>query len=228
MVSTFVSRSAGAFPTVEELTRFTADHSADKKLQLVNQLLGNDDQYIEQYARNWTTLWTNILIGRAGGGENDRMTNREGLQQSLRRAFQRNIPYDKLVSELISATGVNKPGETGFNGYVNFLAGKLGRERRAGHGQDRADFSRLASPVHPVPQPPVQRVEAKSVLGTERLLPADAGDPANAGTSARDDHRRIGESEFLRRRQSSRRSGCCSMSCATERWKPAYPVFIDG
>jgi len=115
----------GRVPLVEELNRFTSDRSPDKKLQLVNQLLGNDEQYIEQYARNWTTLWTNILIGRAGGGEQDRMTNREGLQQSLRRAFQRNTSYDKLVVELISATGVNRPGERGFNGFVNFLSGKL-------------------------------------------------------------------------------------------------------
>ncbi len=115
----------GRVPSAEEVTRFTSDRSADKKLQLVNQLLGTDEQYIEQYARNWTTLWTNILIGRAGGGEKDRMTNRQGLQQSLRRAFQRNTPYDKLVFDLISATGVNRPGEAGFNGYVNFLSGKL-------------------------------------------------------------------------------------------------------
>jgi Protein of unknown function (DUF1549)/Protein of unknown function (DUF1553) len=115
----------GRVPSVDEVNRFTSDRSSDKKLQLVNQLLGNDEQFVEQYARNWTTLWTNILIGRAGGGENDRMTNREGLQQALRRAFQRNTPYDTLVTQLISATGVNKPGETGFNGFVNFLCGKL-------------------------------------------------------------------------------------------------------
>ncbi len=115
----------GRVPTVDEVTRFTSDRSSDKKLQLVNQLLSNDEQYIEQYARNWTTLWTNILIGRAGGGEQDRMTNREGLQQALRRAFQSNMSYDTLVTDLISATGVNKPGETGFNGFVNFLCGKL-------------------------------------------------------------------------------------------------------
>ena len=118
----------GRVPSVEEVTRFTSDHAADKKLQLVNQLLGSDEQYIEQYARNWTTLWTNILIGRAGGGENDRMTNREGLQQSLRRAFQRNIPYDKLVSELISATGVNRPGEDGLQRVREFPLGQARRK----------------------------------------------------------------------------------------------------
>ncbi len=114
----------GRVPSVDEVTRFMSDRRPDKKLQLVNQLL-DDDQYVEEYARNWTALWTNILIGRAGGNDQDRMTNRQGLQQSLRLAFKRNMPYDTMVSKLISATGVNKPGDPQFNGFVNFLSGKL-------------------------------------------------------------------------------------------------------
>ncbi len=35
------------------------------------------------------------------------------------------MPYDRLVSELVSAEGMSKRGETGFNGFVNFLAGHL-------------------------------------------------------------------------------------------------------
>ena len=90
---------------------------------MVDRLLGDD--YVDEYARNWTTLWTNVLIGRSGGTERSSLVNREGLQQSLRRAFRGNMPYDRLVLELISAKGVSKPGEDGFNGFVNFLAGNL-------------------------------------------------------------------------------------------------------
>ena len=39
--------------------------------------------------------------------------------------MQCNTPYDKLVYELVSAQGVSKPGEEGFNGFVNFLADSL-------------------------------------------------------------------------------------------------------
>ncbi len=53
------------------------------------------------------------------------MVNRDGMQQAIRRAFQRNMSYDKLAYELISAKGVNKPGEEGFNGFSNFLADKM-------------------------------------------------------------------------------------------------------
>ena len=115
----------GRIPTVEETNRFIVDKSPDKKLQLVNKLLGDDEKSIEEYARNWTTIWTNVLIGRAGGGEQDRNTNRPGLQQALRQSFKRNMPYDQLVTKLVSATGVNRPGEDKFNGFTNFYTAKL-------------------------------------------------------------------------------------------------------
>ena len=113
----------GRIPTVDELKRFSDDSGQDRELRLVNRLLG--DNYVEVYARNWTTLWTNLLIGRSGGTERRTLVNREGLQQSLRRALERDMPYDRLVFELISAKGVSKPGEENFNGFVNFLAGTL-------------------------------------------------------------------------------------------------------
>jgi len=113
----------GRIPRVDELKRFLADKPRSRKAALVDQLLG--ETYVEEYARNWTTLWTNILIGRTGGTERRSLVNREGLQQALRRALQRNLAYDKLAYELISARGVSKPGEENFNGFVNFMAGNL-------------------------------------------------------------------------------------------------------
>jgi hypothetical protein len=113
----------GRIPKVAELKRFADDPAAQRKSRLVDRLLG--EEYVEEYAQNWTTLWTNILIGRSGGTERRTLVNRQGLQQALRRAFQRNMPYDRLVYELVSANGVSKPGEAGFNGFVNFLAGNL-------------------------------------------------------------------------------------------------------
>jgi len=113
----------GRPPNVTELTRFLGDTAPDKKAQLVNRLLGDD--YVEEYARNQTTLWTNVLIGRAGGTEENTLINRAGLQQSLRRTFQRNTPYDKMVYDIVSAKCVSRPGEKNFNGFVNFLAGNL-------------------------------------------------------------------------------------------------------
>jgi len=116
----------GRIPTVEELEHFLAEPAQERRAALVERLLGADDsKYLEEYARNWTTHWTNLLIGRSGGTERNSLVNREGLQQSLRRALQRNLPYDRLAYELIAAKGVSRPGEESFNGFVNFLSGSL-------------------------------------------------------------------------------------------------------
>ncbi len=113
----------GRVPSVQELVAFTNDKDPDKKAKLVSKLLG--DEFVEDYASNWTTLWTNILIGRTGGTERRSPINRPGMQQSLRRAFQGNMPYDKFVYNCISAKGVTKSGDKNFNGFVNFLVGAL-------------------------------------------------------------------------------------------------------
>jgi hypothetical protein len=114
----------GRIPTVDETNAFMTDRSRDKKAKLVNKLLFSDE-YVEDYARNWSTIWTNVLIGRTGGTERRTMVSRDGLQQYLRRTFLRNKPYDEFVFELISANGTNKPGEENYNGAVNFLLDNL-------------------------------------------------------------------------------------------------------
>ncbi|WP_442483189.1 DUF1549 domain-containing protein [Aeoliella sp. SH292] len=113
----------GRVPTVDELESFTNYRSEDKREQLVDRLLS--DEYLEEYARNWTTLWTNTLIGRTGGVDNNSLAVRGGMQQYLRRAFQKNKKYDQLAEELITATGSCQPGDSDFNGAANFLADKM-------------------------------------------------------------------------------------------------------
>lgn len=118
----------GRIPTVEESTAFLSDRSPHKKAELVDRLLAlseESDQYLEEYARNWSTIWSNLLIGRTGGMDRRSLVNREGMHQYLRRSLLRNKPYDRFVYELVSATGVNTPGEEDYNGAVNFLLDKL-------------------------------------------------------------------------------------------------------
>ncbi len=111
----------GRIPTLEELTAFMQDRGNGSRQRLVSKLL-YDDRYTEEYANHWASIWCNLLIGRAGGDNNDRMmTNRDGMLKYLRDSFARNKPYDKFVYELVTATGSTKPGTEGFNGAVNFL-----------------------------------------------------------------------------------------------------------
>jgi hypothetical protein len=113
----------GRIPTVAELDDFVRSRTAGKRQLLVDRLLG--DAYREEFARNWTTVWTNLLIGRTGGTERRSLTSRQGLETYLSGAFLANKPYDELVRELVTATGDAQPGADDFNGAVNFLVEKL-------------------------------------------------------------------------------------------------------
>ncbi len=113
----------GRIPTVKELQAFVESRSEDKKRELVDQLLG--DEYLEEYARNFTTVWTNLLIGRTGGANRRSLADRSGMQQYLRRSFQRNKSIDRMMEELVTATGSCRPGDEDFNGAANFLADKM-------------------------------------------------------------------------------------------------------
>lgn len=129
----------GRIPTVKELDDFVSSKSKDKKAELVETLL-HDDSYTEEFARNWTTIWTNLLIGRTGGNNNRSAINRSGMQKFLRDSFARNKPYDDLVYQLVTATGSVEPGNEDFNGATNFLIDKVNEDDAA---QATAATSRL-------------------------------------------------------------------------------------
>lgn len=117
----------GRIPSFAELDAFVKDKAKDKREKLVNKLL-NDPQYTEEYAANWSTIWTNVLIGRNGGMEDDTLISRDGMQKYLRDTFARNKPYDKMVFELVTASGSTKAGTENFNGATNFLIMKVNEE----------------------------------------------------------------------------------------------------
>ena len=117
----------GRIPTVMETREYASSRDRNKRAELVHRLL-YDDKYKPEYVRNWSTNWTNILIGRTGGMERNSVTNRHGMQVYLRDVFAKNMPYDSMAHDLIAATGDSSPDSKNFNGAVNFLCGKLGEK----------------------------------------------------------------------------------------------------
>jgi len=101
----------GHIPSFSRLTQFMGDGSPAKRAQLIEELLDDPD-----YAEHFSTIWGNMLIGRA----NNRRTNRGELERWLKQQFERNAPYDRFVFDLISAEG-----DVAQNGAVGFLAAHL-------------------------------------------------------------------------------------------------------
>jgi hypothetical protein len=97
----------GHIPDTGQAEQFLASTEADKRHNLVEELLDDED-----YVRNWSTIWTNLLIGRS----NPREVNRPALQKYLRESFALNRGWDDVVGEFISAEGNHRD-----NGATNFL-----------------------------------------------------------------------------------------------------------
>jgi len=104
----------GHIPTAERVRTFLADTRPDKRAIVVDELLDDED-----YVRNWTTIWTNLTIGRS----NPRQVNRPALQKFLRESFARNRGWNEIVTEFISANGSYEE-----NGATNFLLAHLNNQ----------------------------------------------------------------------------------------------------
>jgi hypothetical protein len=100
--ATFVRRVsldiAGRLPTVEEAEAFLSSTDADKRDQLVEQLLRSPD-YADYFANKWTTLLKNRR------DETSDMLANFAFHSWVRDSLLANQSYDQIVRELLAATG---------------------------------------------------------------------------------------------------------------------------
>ncbi|MFG0334232.1 MAG: DUF1549 and DUF1553 domain-containing protein [Maioricimonas sp. JB049] len=101
----------GHIPSGSELDAFLADEDPGKRSRVIEELLEHPD-----YVRNFTTIWTNLALGRATP---DR-TSRPGMEKFFRESFARNRPWNEIVYDLMTAEGHFEE-----HGAVNFLLGQL-------------------------------------------------------------------------------------------------------
>jgi hypothetical protein len=101
----------GRIPEGSVVDAFLKDRDPAKRAKLIDTLL--DD---EGYVRNFTTIWTNLCIGRG----TPRRVSRDGMQKFFREAFARNRPWDQVVFDLISAEGHFEE-----NGAVNYMLAQM-------------------------------------------------------------------------------------------------------
>jgi len=109
----------GRAATPEELKNFADDKASDRREKLVERLL-TGSEYADALARNWSAIWTSVLIGRSGGQAGS-MASREELEHYFRSALAANKPFDQIAYDLLTATGSSRPGSDDYNPAVNFL-----------------------------------------------------------------------------------------------------------
>jgi hypothetical protein len=89
---------SGRLPTLAEVQSFAADNREDKRMHLVDRLLDSDD-YAEYFAGKWSAILRNRRTDGALQFSN------LAFHQWIRESLSQNKPYDKLVRELITASG---------------------------------------------------------------------------------------------------------------------------
>lgn len=105
----------GHIPDLETVQKFLADKDKAKRAKLIDKLLDEDEGYV----RNFSTIWTNNLIGRAPPPNMSGII-RSSLQKFLRESFGKNRGWNEIVTDLLTAEGNNET-----NGAANFLLSHL-------------------------------------------------------------------------------------------------------
>lgn len=103
--ATFLRRAAldicGTLPTVEEVTAYVADQRTDKKSKLIERLLERPE-----FASYFALKWADILQNRGQGYSTSQQRPGTTLFAAwIRDSIAENKPYDRFVSEILTATG---------------------------------------------------------------------------------------------------------------------------
>lgn len=100
----------GRIPTLKETTTFLADKAADKRAKLIDELLASDG-----YTQHFFNFWADILRLRSQLAVGNSQPAGAAYANWLRKALDENMPYDKMVREMVTADG-----KTYENGAVGF------------------------------------------------------------------------------------------------------------
>lgn len=88
----------GVVPTYPETLAFLDSPDADKRTKLIDRLLADP-----RFAQHQADEWDMVLFGRNPPGFD--VNNRDGFQTWLRTQFEKNVPYDVWVREMLKAEG---------------------------------------------------------------------------------------------------------------------------
>ena len=108
----------GTLPTADEVRAFLADNNPDKRNALIDRLLARPE-----FADYWAMKWCDILRVKSEFPINLWPTAVQAYHHWIRASLQQNMPYDRFVRELLTASGSNFRSPS-----VNFYRAVQGRE----------------------------------------------------------------------------------------------------
>ncbi len=100
----------GVIPTPEKVEAFLKSTEPNKRAKVIDELLADP-----RFGKSLAEVWSGQMIARES---NNRFLNHGPLQNWLAEAFNENKPLDKLVYELLTATGSQDE-----NGAVTYFVG---------------------------------------------------------------------------------------------------------
>ncbi len=101
----------GVIPKPDAVLEFLRSRDRDKRTKKIDELLA--DPY---YVRHWARIWENLIVGR-DGQRRFQAIYRTASRPWLKNVFEKNMPYDDFVRELITAKG-----STADNGATVFVS----------------------------------------------------------------------------------------------------------
>lgn len=112
--ATFLRRASldicGTLPTREEAESYAADRREDKRQRLINRLLQRPE-----YASYFTIKWGDILQNRGRGYSTKRQrAGTAAFAGWIRDSLETNKPYDRFVSEILTASGSQRDNPPAF------------------------------------------------------------------------------------------------------------------
>jgi len=92
----------GRIPTLEEIRAAMLDTSPDRRARIIDDLLASP-----AYADRWTDYWDDVLLGDY---VRPNVVDRAGFRAFLHARLASQTPWNRLVFDLVTATGVNRQG----------------------------------------------------------------------------------------------------------------------
>ncbi len=100
----------GTLPTAEEAQQFLNDPSADKRRELIDQLLERDE-----FADYWALKWCDLLRVKAEFPINLWPNAVQAYHRWIKTALKANMPYDEFARSILCSSGSNfREGQVNF------------------------------------------------------------------------------------------------------------------